>query len=176
MAHLWTAWHLNPPAIHLIKNNTINYEQRYQDMGSEGEEEVAGRKVNDDLKPENILKEGGLLKCVHKFKCASADLSDICSLRERVGGEYQCEFIFSGLFYAVNTTEMEICAHMMDKRLTRGPKVTQKKWRGIRSRFKKTAKLFYFSIRLCWYTCGPTAEPKFFQVKHVYSFVTRRFI
>lgn len=36
MRHLGAAGHLNPFAIHLIKNNTINYKQCYQEVG-EGE-------------------------------------------------------------------------------------------------------------------------------------------
>lgn len=32
-AHLGAAGHLNPFAIHLIKNNTINYKQCYQGVG-----------------------------------------------------------------------------------------------------------------------------------------------
>lgn len=55
MAHLGTAGHLKLLAIHLIKNNTINYKQPYQDV-REREEEVGGSKVNYDLKSENILK------------------------------------------------------------------------------------------------------------------------
>lgn len=53
-------------------------------VGREGEEEVAGGKVNYDLMPENILK-WGISWCVHKFKSASADLSIIlCSLKATV--------------------------------------------------------------------------------------------
>lgn len=56
MARLRTTRHLNPLAIHLIKNNTINYKQCYQEVGGRGEEEVVEGRVNYDLMSENILK------------------------------------------------------------------------------------------------------------------------
>lgn len=84
MAHLGTAGYLNPLAIHLIKNNTINYKQYYQEVGGR-EEEVTGGKVNYDLMLENIFK-GRISWCVHTFKSASADLSIMhCTLNVTVG-------------------------------------------------------------------------------------------
>lgn len=64
MRHLGAAGHLNPFAIHLIKNNTINYKQCYQEVGEGGEEELTGVEVNYDLMLENILwGEGATMVC-----------------------------------------------------------------------------------------------------------------